>query len=169
MIAFKEINNILSRHKEIHISLYADDAIIFTKIKNINIVKIKFLEILHEINSWGATSGASLATDKCQLLHICRKHRCNPFNIDFNNKIIKNVNFLKMLGITFDSKLIFQQHCKILRQQLETRFNIIKFLSSKYSVGRILLMCMLLERWERREGHGALLRDMVLVVFLCGT
>jgi len=133
MIAFKEINNILSRHKEIHISLYADDAIIFTKIKNINIVKIKFLEILHEINSWGATSGASLATDKCQLLHICRKHRCNPFNIDFNNKIIKNVNFLKFLGITFDSKLIFQQHCKILKQQLETRFNIIKFLSSKYS------------------------------------
>jgi len=52
MIAFEEINNILSRHKEIHISLYADDAIIFTKIQNINIVKIKFLEILHDINSW---------------------------------------------------------------------------------------------------------------------
>jgi len=133
MIEFEEINNILSRHKEIHISLYADDAIIFTKIKNINVVKIQFLEILHEINSWGATSGASLATDKCQLLHIFRKHRCNPFNIDVNNKIIKNVNFLKILGITFDSKLVFQQHCQILRQQLETRFNIIKFVSSKYS------------------------------------
>jgi len=133
MIAIEDINDIVTRHKDIYISLYADDAIIFTKIKNINTVREKFLEILQEINSWGATSGASLAIEKCQTLHICRKQRCNLSDIVFNSRTIKDVNFLKILGITFDSKLLFKQHCQTLRKQLETRFNIIKFLSSKYS------------------------------------
>jgi len=100
MIAIEDINDIVTRHKDIYISLYADDAIIITKIKYINTVREKFLEILQEINLWGATSGASLAIEKCQILHICRKQRCNLSDIVFNSRTIKDVNFFKLFSLT---------------------------------------------------------------------
>lgn len=45
-IAFDQINLTLARYKEIKISLYADDAIIYTKLKIITNVKNIFLKVL---------------------------------------------------------------------------------------------------------------------------
>lgn len=39
MIAFEDLSNIFKRYKNINVSIYADDAIIYTKIKNISTVK----------------------------------------------------------------------------------------------------------------------------------
>ncbi len=46
IIAFEQVSNIILIYKNISLSLYADDAIIFTKIKDIKIVNNIFLNIL---------------------------------------------------------------------------------------------------------------------------
>jgi len=94
-ILIEEINCIVN-----HISLYSNDAI-STKIKNINTVLATFPNIGNN-QEIKATSGAFLAIEKCQLLHICRKQRCNLSDIDFKSRTIKDVNFIKILGIAFD-------------------------------------------------------------------
>jgi len=133
MIAFEQISSIFNRHKDISISLYADDAFIYTNKKDLNSVKDTFSNVLDELEQWGASSGASVSIGKYQVLHICRKQNCNFPEIVFKNKAIQQTNHLKILGITFDSRLTFKEHCLRLRKQLESRLNIIKFLSSKYS------------------------------------
>jgi len=131
MIAFEQISSIFNRHKDISISLYADDAFIYTNKKDLNSVKDTFSNVLDELEQWGASSGASLSIEKCQVLHFCRKQNCNFPEIGFNNKIMQQTNHLKILGITFDSRFTFKEHCLRLRNQLESRLNIVKFLSSK--------------------------------------
>lgn len=44
--------------------------------------------------------------------------------------MINNANTLKILGITFDCKFTFKEHCLLLKKNLSTRVNVIKFLSS---------------------------------------
>jgi len=68
IIAFDHVNLRLARYKKINLSLYADDVIIFTKEKNLRTVKNTFLKILQGLESWGISSGASLAIEKCHTL-----------------------------------------------------------------------------------------------------
>ena len=46
---------------------------------------------------------------------------------------IPNVNNLSILGIIFDRKFSFKDHCLALRNKLATSLNIIKYLSTKNS------------------------------------
>jgi len=133
IIAFDHVNLRLARYKKINLSLYADDIIILTKEKNLRTVKNTFLKILQDLESWGISSGASLSIEKCHTLHICRKVHCCFPTLEFRNKTIQTVTNLKILGIIFDSRFSFKEHCITLRKQLEVRANIIKFLSSKFS------------------------------------
>jgi len=67
MVAFEQITSIFNRHKDISISLYADDAFIFTKKKDLDSVKETYSE---ELVHWGTSSGAFLCIEKFQVLHI---------------------------------------------------------------------------------------------------
>lgn len=61
----------------------------------------------------------------------CKNQRCTFTDIMYKNNWIKSLDHLQILGITFDSMLNFKNHCINLRKQLESRFTIIKSLSSK--------------------------------------
>jgi len=52
MIAFHSLNNIILRHKQIKLAIYADDAIVFSKCKNTTTLNNKFKEVLNEIQIW---------------------------------------------------------------------------------------------------------------------
>jgi len=95
-IAFDELNKIILKHKNIQLSLYADDAIVYKKIKNLNTIEQVFKIVLKDIKDWGNMSGASLEISKCKTLHICRKRNCVPPNITFNNNPINDVESLKI-------------------------------------------------------------------------
>ncbi|XP_036335149.1 uncharacterized protein LOC118745679 [Rhagoletis pomonella] len=113
--------------------MYADDILIFSRQLDLTNVKQTSSEILNNIFNWSLTSGAKLSLQKCSILHICRKRQCNNFNFSFNNIKIPTVNELKILGLMFDSKFRFKNHCLYIRNKLFKRLNIIKFLSSRYS------------------------------------
>jgi hypothetical protein len=50
-------------------------------------------------------------------------------SISLGNHIIKNVKYIKILGITFDSKCSWAPHIRQLKQACTNRLNIIKLLS----------------------------------------
>jgi len=99
LVAFEQITSIFNRHKDISISLYADNAFIFTKKGDLDPVKEIFSEVLQEKEQWGASSGASPSIEKCQVLHICRNHNCNFPEIVFRNKSISFTENLKFYGL----------------------------------------------------------------------
>ena len=132
IIAFDEVSRILSECKYIEHCLYADDIIIFTKIKDLNVIKETFNNILNNISDWSESSGSSISYSKCNILHICRKTSCTQFSFSYNNVNIESVPMLRILGLYFDCKYTFKSHCSILRKSLAERLNIIKYLSSKH-------------------------------------
>ena len=104
---------------------------VFTKIKDNNKVKDAFTYILRDIDNWSNASCATLSIEKCDLLHICNKKNCHLFDVEYKNIKIKRVNNLRILSIIFDKSFNFKEHCLQLRKSLNSRLNIIKFLTSK--------------------------------------
>ena len=134
LIAFEELNKIITPNKKVFHCLYADDLHILCRNKDINFIKNAFNEILTEIDNWSQYSGATISTEKCKHLHVCRKTSCTNTNINYNNYTIENVNNLKILGLIFDCKNSFKTHCLNLRHNLAARLNVIKYLSSNNSL-----------------------------------
>lgn len=130
IIAFEQLNSIIKKHKNIQLSVYADDALLLSKMNDTVALNNIFLEILTEIKEWGKLSGAFLAINKCKVLHICKKHHCMYPELKFNNYSIECTNNLKILGIIFDKGLTFSQHCTYIRKCLFQRLSIIRYLSS---------------------------------------
>lgn len=135
IIAFNEINKIVQNYSEINHVLYADDLILFSKCKDLTVLATIFSEIITNLSNWGNISGSKISTSKCGLLHICRKYKCQKciVGVSLNNIPIKNVSNCKILGILFDSKYSFKDHCTYIKKSLTTRVNIIKYLNSKKS------------------------------------
>uniref|UniRef100_W8B1H2 RNA-directed DNA polymerase from mobile element jockey n=1 Tax=Ceratitis capitata TaxID=7213 RepID=W8B1H2_CERCA len=132
IIAFDEISKILQKY-QLHHSIYADDVLIFSKNNGLLESQHKFSKILDDIAVWSEGSGASISYEKCNIIHICRKKNYPDYDFIYNNVVIKNVKQLKILGITFNKTLNFKQHCLDLRKKLNSRLNIIKYLTSKNS------------------------------------
>ena len=86
MNAFDEVSKILSESKYIEHCLYADDIIIFTKLKDLNVIKETFNNILNNLSDWSESSGSSISYSKCNILHMCRKTGCAHFSFSYSNK-----------------------------------------------------------------------------------
>uniref|UniRef100_A0A0K8VY27 Putative RNA-directed DNA polymerase from transposon X-element n=1 Tax=Bactrocera latifrons TaxID=174628 RepID=A0A0K8VY27_BACLA len=134
IIAFNKVSSIISSNPRVEHFAYADDVVIFTKIKDLQQVEHIFLKILNDINKWSERSGANISASKSSSFHICRKHNCSFPSLHMFNTQIPHTNTLKILGLIFDKTLSYKEHCKSVRLSLLSRLNIIKFLSSKYSL-----------------------------------
>ena len=132
IIAFEQLSRILLKYKTVEHSIYADDAIIFTKVTDMVKVESIFCNILKDIKEWGKISGANLSIEKCKMLHICKKKNCTKFNLSYDNISIDFVNNINILGIIFEEKFTFKQQCLNLRKSLATRLSIVKYLTSKH-------------------------------------
>ncbi|GBN43431.1 hypothetical protein AVEN_119220-1 [Araneus ventricosus] len=68
---------------------------------------------------------------KTAAVHFCRKRSLHfDPEIKLNDEIIPFVNDIRFLGITFDRKLTFLLHIKLLRKKCEKSLNILKVLST---------------------------------------
>ena len=133
IIAFDETSKIISKYNKVEHSIYADDIIIYSKLSNLNELKCILISILHDLSIWALSSGANISYEKCLSFHICNKTSCNNFKISFNNTNIVNTDSLKILGVYFDKRYTFKTHCIYIRNELNIRLNIIKYLSSKHA------------------------------------
>ncbi|XP_049316160.1 RNA-directed DNA polymerase from mobile element jockey isoform X1 [Bactrocera dorsalis] len=132
IIAFNQLSNLITSYRCVDHIIYADDVLIFSALKNLNQVKIIFSNILTEIAEWSKTSGTKVSASKSATFHVCRKRKCTFPNLSFESTQIPHTTTLRILGLIFDKKLTFKEHCKYVRLSLLNRLNIIKFLSSKH-------------------------------------
>lgn len=107
--------------------------ILLSKCNDNNRTRDIFHNILVDLNHWCSQSGSIISSDKSKHLHICKKRNCPNFDIYLFSFKIQNVNSLTILGISFDNKFSFKDHCLSLKKKLATRLNIIRFLSSRNS------------------------------------
>ena len=132
-IAFNEISRIINQNNKINHCIYADDLYILCKQKDNRQTKNHFETILKNLQSWSLKSGAKLSLNKTKILHICKKHKCNFHNIDINidSYRIEIVDNLKILGMIFNNKYTWKDHCLLLKKTIATRSNLICYLSNK--------------------------------------
>ena len=133
IIAFDDISTILNKYTLLDSCFYADDISILTKVNNVNECKNLLSNAINDILVWSNASGAKLSLNKCKLLHVCRKHQCPELILSIHNVQIENVKNLNILGLTFDNRYKWIQHCLDLKKSLAARLNIIKYLGSKKS------------------------------------
>jgi len=74
-------------------------------------------------------NGLQLFNRKIKLHNLTRKSNVGELNIKMENKIISNKKCIKILGITFDSRLTWSQHIKSLKISTNKAHRVIKLLS----------------------------------------
>lgn len=129
LISYNKLANIIHLHKNLNFIAYADDFHILIKFhkyqKNIQ----HNLDLLFsKINEWCASSGASLSTNKCKHLHICKKHHCQC-SIHTSNFTLKEATTLRTLGLTLKKKYKWNDHINKLTTSLNNTLNVPKWLS----------------------------------------
>ena len=128
IIAYNKLADIITLHKEVQFCAYADDFVLIVKSKTKN-PKINLDSLFNDIFEWCSTSGARLSLNKCKQIHFCRKHDCSC-NIEINNFQLEQVDNIKILGITFNKRYLWNTHIQNLSSALKVQLNIIKCLST---------------------------------------
>ena len=95
------------------IKLYADDVLIYNII-NSEEDCIKLQNDLNTLNAWAVTWKMYFNPTKCEFLRVTNKKNIIKFQYFIQNNIIQEVQQAKYLGVTFNNKLSWSNHIKII-------------------------------------------------------
>ena len=95
------------------ILLFADDVKIFKKVVNLDDARILQNDI-NTITAWCDANKLQLNKSKCNVISFTRRREITYqyFNYNINGHTLNRVQTIKDLGVTFDSKLTFENHIK---------------------------------------------------------
>jgi len=110
-------------------NIFADDAKFSCRSKNIKIVEYHLQATANHLEKWSAKTGFSFSIEKSKSITFTRKSNVGELNIKMNNQNIPNKTRIKILGITFNSRLTWSQHIKSLKVSTNKALNLIKLLS----------------------------------------
>ena len=99
--------------------MYADDTLIYNTIHNINDC-LQLQNDIIELEKWAKTWQMDFNTSKCEFLKITNKKLTLHFNYHINNEPIKEVQYVKYLGITIDSHMTWREHINVLSHKANT-------------------------------------------------
>ena len=126
------INDIINvvRHCKIH--LFADDTCLFIEVDNRVQAANMLNEDLASINDWADHWLVNFNAEKSLTLTIGNKTKVNEFpDIMLNNKVIKNVQHHKHLGLTFSHNLRWSAHINEIALKASKRLDLMKSLKFK--------------------------------------
>ena len=94
-------------------------------------IERKLQQNLDNIQNWATQNGFKFSKSKTQCVHFCRlrKHHNDP-ELFISGSKIPVVDEAKFLGDTFDKKLSFLQHIKMLKTKCLKALNLLKVLSN---------------------------------------
>ena len=116
-----QINDIFFFAKKSKITNFADDNTPFTCGKSTEEVIQNLLNDANLLMKWFDDNGLKLNEGKCKLLILSSRNI--DVSIKIGNATIRNTNSEKLLGITIDSKLTFNEHVKNLCQKASQKLH----------------------------------------------
>jgi hypothetical protein len=97
-----------------HVDLFADDATLHTSNKNINIINDSLQTSLNATDEWCNLNNMKIhpGKTKCMIITTRQKHQIKPLSLDItlNTNNIEQVHAHKILGLTIDHALSWQEH-----------------------------------------------------------
>lgn len=129
LIAFQELMDFLHRKKsdDTELSAYVDDLVKYYKSKSIEKARKTLQTMVNGLINTGKKIGLEFSKEKIKTIHICRRR--NPRR-NCQEKSIKRVEKLKILGLTIQRKYKFDEHVLLLKDKLMKDLNLLKSLSS---------------------------------------
>jgi len=125
-------------------SLFVDDFCISSRSCNMSNIERQLQLCLNKISKWALENGFRFSKSKTQAIHFCNKRKFhNDPELLLDKEPINIVKEAKFLGITFDSKLNFLSHIKILKTKCLKALNLLKIVSgTKWGGDQKTLLCL---------------------------
>ena len=124
------MNDIFLFAPEISITNYADDTTPYATDKSVNSLLKKLEENTFEIIKWFRNNYMKCNPEKNQLIVT----NCEKASLTIDNNVIESSSTVKLLGVTIDNKLNFDDHvskiCKKASTKLHALARVAKYMSS---------------------------------------
>ena len=117
------INDLPSFVKNVEVSMYADDTVLYTSSKQISTLVKTLNDDLSNVNKWLIENKLSLNVDKSEVMIISTRHKLssidyNNINVNVNGVRLQNVNKCKHLGVIIDDKLTWRDQVDKVRKKV---------------------------------------------------
>lgn len=124
------INDIVKTIKvPVKANLFADDFNIFYRSYNLKTVQEFLQTSANSLTDWSKKTGFSFSNLKSQSIIFTKQKKTKALNITLDNLVIPYHSKIKILGITFDSKLNWLPHLKNIRDSISQKLNLIKIIA----------------------------------------
>ena len=120
--------------RDIHVTTYADDITIYSSDKNYTIAQQRLQPYLEDVQTWTKANDLKLNTSKTMTTLFTpdpAEYR-DELSLQLDNTRLPTIRNPKILGLTFDPKLTFNEHIKTSKDKAEKTINILKALTSTH-------------------------------------
>jgi hypothetical protein len=135
--------------------LFADDLLILFEIEKEN-DKNFINQTLKSLEKWSKYTGLTFAEEKTHFVKFSNKHVVNRTTINemkLNNVYIQEKESSKILGVTFDNRLKFNQHVNNVIKSTRRDIDLLRWLSgSEYNIHRDTLIMVLNAKLRSKLG-----------------
>lgn len=140
LVAFQGILDEIKNMEGIKYSAYADDLVIYScEEENEDNTKI-LQDAIKKITDKGMKTGLKFSVEKSNAIHFCNKRNCERTPNRLYNKVIQEVDSIRILGIIWNKKLNFTNHINMLKLKLTKDLQLIKIISnSRYGLNHDLI------------------------------
>ena len=141
--------------------LFADDFTILCSGKNTDSTQKLLQQSLNKLSTWGSRTGFIFSKTKSQHITFWRGRKTfPPLNLALDLSSIKEVEYLRILGYTFDKRLTWAQHLKNLKTNCSTRINILKSIACKsWGTERCVLLTTYKALVRSKIDYGSVIYD----------
>jgi ribonuclease HI len=109
---------------------YADDWYIYTIQEDITSAERILQNALDRVNRWTQRTGFNISIEKTKAIVFTRLGRARPpLKLELEGHTIEEVPILRILGLTFDMKLLWKTHIKDVKARAKKRINILRCLA----------------------------------------
>ena len=106
-------NDITSTILKSKVAFYADDTVIYTSSKNVNLAIKGIQSDLNRLTKWCRSNGVHINPDKTKYMIFSNRQLNSPHkNLKVNSTIIERVPTFSYLGVVLDQHLTFDNHAK---------------------------------------------------------
>lgn len=119
----------------VHLIVYADDMTLVFFGKYARRVRSKMQQAVDCVVEWADSVGFKISPEKSNLMHVCFDHTHRPAlpPISIGEHAVKAVRDMRLLGLLIDNKLTFIKHAKQVKEKLNSKLNILRALSGRFS------------------------------------